>query len=113
MRHGRMMASDFRDLEPENPAIGAVQVTKFIHTWLLGFRKADPAYSEALQIARSDAHAEVAARELKEWFVNRLIIDPGVPGPFAPLAAAILATALDRVRWLTIVRAAREEEARS
>jgi hypothetical protein len=98
-----MWPNELEDVEPNEGGFGEVPITKFIYTSLL--RSSNEALcAEAFEIAHGEGHIEVVADELKYWFVQRLTIDPGVRGPFQDLATNILATALDHVRWISIVR---------
>jgi hypothetical protein len=49
-----------------------------------------------------------AATLLQAWFTDRLTIDPGVPGPFAPIAYALLLNALELVDWYQIAEEVRD-----
>lgn len=63
--------------------------------------------AEARKLAREADDFVQAAALLQAWFTDRLTIDPGVPGPFAPIAYALLSNALELVNWYQIAEEAR------
>ena len=63
---------------------------------------------EARKIARDAPDIATATEGLKSWFIDRLTVDPGHPGPFGALASDLITAALDRVDWLDIAYSIRE-----
>lgn len=63
--------------------------------------------AEARKMAREANDFVQAAAHLQAWFTDRLTVDPGVPGPFAPVAYALLMNALELVNWYQIAEEVR------
>jgi hypothetical protein len=63
---------------------------------------------EARKVAAEAPDFVQAASLLQAWFTDRLTVDPGVPGPFAPVANALLANALELVNWYQIAEELRD-----
>ena len=63
--------------------------------------------SEARKLASEAADFVQAAALLQAWFTDRLTADPGVDGPFAPVAHALLTDALELVNWYQIAEEVR------
>ncbi|MFO0954320.1 MAG: hypothetical protein U0835_24815 [Isosphaeraceae bacterium] len=64
--------------------------------------------SEARKLAREADDFVQAAAILQSWFTDRLTADPGVPGPFAPVACTLLLNAIELVNWYQIAEEIRE-----
>ena len=64
--------------------------------------------AEARRIAKEAADIATATEDLKSWFIDRLTVDPGHPGPFGNLAAYLITAALERVNWRDIAYSIRE-----
>jgi hypothetical protein len=71
----------------------------------------DPRYSrsEARRVATGARDFVAAAAMLQAWFTDRLTVDPGLPGPFAPIGVALLANALELVNWYEIAEELRDK----
>jgi hypothetical protein len=63
--------------------------------------------AEARKLAAEASDFVQAAALLQAWFNDRLTVDPGVPGPFAPIAYALLSNALELVNWYQIAEEVR------
>lgn len=88
----------------------AAPATTAVRMWLAG-EDDEPAggflvqkygRDEARRVATEPALSEDAARQLRDWFTDRLTVDPGVPGPFGNLAYELVNLALDAVDWEAI-----------
>ena len=64
--------------------------------------------AEARKITRDAPDIATATDDLKSWFLDRLTVDPGHPGPFGALATDLIAAALERVDWRDIAYSIRE-----
>ena len=84
--------------------------TKTIHDWVFIEGKATGADEEPLEMVRGADHYDRAVKELRLWFENRLLIDPGTPEPFSYIGNNLIAAMLDLVDWHTIVRTMRVRE---
>jgi hypothetical protein len=63
---------------------------------------------------RQAADIDDAARWLRGWFAENLMLDPGLTGPLSTLAGDMLRTALENfVDWETIVTRIREPQLES
>jgi hypothetical protein len=58
---------------------------------------------EVARVAADAESLEEAAIAVREWFTDRLTVDPGVPGPFGNLAYSLVNAALDLVDWPEVV----------
>jgi hypothetical protein len=81
-------------------------LTDCVRLWLFapddpdgGFAVQRYGRGEARQIASEADNIEDAARSLENWFIDRLTVDPGIPGPFGGLAYDLISSALDLVDW--------------
>jgi hypothetical protein len=63
--------------------------------------------AEARRMAADAADFVQAAALLQAWFTDRLTVDPGVPGPFGPVANALLGNALELVNWYQVAEEVR------
>jgi hypothetical protein len=84
--------------------------TKTVHDWIVLKGVDDPSLGEAMAIVRSGSDFERAAKDLATWFLERLTVDPGIPGPFSDLGYQLISTMLDLVDWKEIVRIMRTRE---
>jgi hypothetical protein len=76
-----------------------------------GYKDQRYSSSEARRVA-TEAHDFVeAAAMLQAWFTDRLTVDPGLPGPFAPVGVALMANALELVNWYEIADELRDKPA--
>jgi hypothetical protein len=66
------------------------------------FRDQRYSISEARRVATDAPDFVAAAALLQAWFTDRLTVEPGVTGPFAPIAFALLGNALELVNWYQI-----------
>ena len=63
--------------------------------------------AEARKLAAEAPDFVQAASLLQAWFTDRLTVEPGVAGPFAPVAYALLGNALELVNWYQIAEEVR------
>ena len=87
-----------------------VAATALVRDWIQMKGVNDPDIEEALQVVRRRDHLPEATKQLGAWFLERLTVDPGFPGPFADLGRSLLGTILDEVDWEAIVCFMRERE---
>lgn len=67
--------------------------------------------AEARKVANEAPDFVAAAALLQAWFTDRLTVDPGVPGPFHPIAVALLGNALELVNWYEVAEEVRDRPA--
>jgi hypothetical protein len=103
-----MQPFELNDLTPDELSYESPQFTYTIHQIVVMLQRHDSAYSDAWKIALAGA-PESAADELRNWFMERLTGALDIAGPLHPLWLCLLSAALDRVRWLSIVRGMREK----
>lgn len=91
--------------------------TEAIRRWISGadrgidpdlFRLQRHSSAEASKLACEAEDFVQAAALLQAWFTDRLTVDPGVPGPFAPIAHTLMANALELVNWYQVAEEVRE-----
>ncbi len=92
-----------------NPDVGA-GVTSIVRDWIQVKGVDDESLEDAMAIVRGREHSPESAKQLESWFLERLTVDPGMPGPFCDLGASLLGTVLDLVDWKAIIRFMRERE---
>jgi hypothetical protein len=84
--------------------------TKMVLEWVLLKGVDDPALAGAMEIVRTGTDYNEAAESLESWFLDRLTIDPGMPGPFGDLGFNLVSTMLDLVDWKDVIRIMRTRE---
>jgi hypothetical protein len=92
-------------------------VTHSVQLWLVGEGEEGDGLavrrygrSEAKELVRRAESLSDAMLALRDWFADRLTLDPGVPGPFGGLAYDLISGAMDLVRWDQVARSIREDE---
>jgi hypothetical protein len=84
--------------------------TRGVHAWLIMRGLDDPVCEEPVAMVRSGTPFPDAAEFLKRWFEERLLLNPGVTGPFQDLAYMLMDAMLDQVDWQAIVGVMRRRE---
>jgi hypothetical protein len=92
-------------------------VTHSVQLWLVGEDEEGEGFavrrygrSEAKELVRRAESLSDAMLALRDWFADRLTVDPGVPGPFGGLAYDLISGAMDLVRWDQVAHSIREDE---
>jgi hypothetical protein len=84
--------------------------TNLIYYWFDVQGKDSGAADEAYEITRSGmSHAE-ATTALRQWFEDRLLVDPGTPGSFPYGLSGFVGVMLEFVNWDDVVGTMRRRE---